>query len=432
MEGLARGIPARRMPSPATLSAIAPTALTFTGERFAPEATGAIWHEHWHRYCLVQPLARGLVVLDAACGEGYGSAILARSAREVVGIDIAAEAVAHARTRYTAANLRYVEGSCTALPFPDASFDLVVSFETIEHLAQQQEMLAEFRRVLRPAGALVISSPNQPVFSDGGKNANHFHVRELTRDELAALLTPLFPQQRWYCQRIVAHSAFWAEATDPAAGRAASMLALVDDDVEARAEPAPPMYYVVVCAAQGEALPSLPELSLFDDGRQSLYRDYRRALLRERQLSWEELDARTVAEERLAELIVAVNALADERRTSAAHASRAAAFEEEGRARAAELSGACAEIDGVRRELAAAQAALASLRAAQDGTLAQLAAARAELAATAGSLAAMDAELARQRHALAEVRSRLEYRETVAGWLRWPLARLKTHRRAAV
>jgi len=414
------------------LFASAPTALTFTGERFAPEVTGAIWHEHWHRYCLVQPLARGLSVLDAACGEGYGSYILARSARKVVGIDIAADAIAHARSRYVAANLRYVEGSCTALPLPDASIDLVVSFETIEHLQEQREMLAEFRRILAPAGVLVISSPNQPVYSEGGKNANHFHVRELTRDELAALLTPLFGEQRWYCQRIVAHSAFWADDADPAAGRAASMLALVGDDIEARTEPAPPMYFVVVCAAEGVALPLLPELSLFDDGHQSLYRDYMRALLRERQLSWEELDARKVAEDRLAELIVAVNDLADERRTSVTLASRASTLEEAQRTREADLSGARAEMAGVRAELEESRSELARARGRQGETLAELAAARAELIAARRSLAMIEVEFARQRSVLSEVQSRLAYRETMAGWLRWPLARLKTHLRGAV
>jgi len=421
----------RRTPSPAALSASAPTALTFTGERFAPEATGAIWHEHWHRYCLVQPLARGLAVLDAACGEGYGSAILARSAREVVGVDISAEAVAHARSRYTAANLRFVEGSCTSLPLPDASIDLVVSFETIEHLHEQQEMLAEFRRVLAPGGVLVISSPNQPIFSEGGTIASRFHVRELTREELAALLAPDFPQQRWYCQRVVAHSAFWADAADPAAGRMASVLALVGDEVTVRAEPAPPMYFVVVCAAEGVALPALPELSLFDDGRQALYRDYRRALLRERQLSWEELDARKVAEDRLAELIVAVNDLADERRVSATLAGRATALEEAHRTLQADFSGALADIAGLRAELDGSKAELASAHARQGATQAEFAAARAKLAATRSSLAAIEAELSRQRGALAEVQGRLAYRETLAGWLRWPLARLKLHLRAA-
>ena len=178
-------------------------ALTFTGERFAPEVRGAIWYEHWHRYCVAQPLARGLRVLDAACGEGYGSFLLAQAARDVVGVDVSGEAVAHARSRYAAPNLRYVQGSVTALPLADASVDLVVSFETIEHLTAQAEMLAEFRRVLAPGGALLISSPNRPVYSGELPAENEYHVRELDRGELADLLAPVFPQQRWYGQRVV-------------------------------------------------------------------------------------------------------------------------------------------------------------------------------------------------------------------------------------
>src|SRR4051812_34227853 len=149
-----------------SLATPAPNILNFTGERFAPEVSGAIWYEHWHRYCVAQPLTRGLRVLDAACGEGYGSFLLAQTAKKVVGIDIAPEAVAHARSRYVKSNLRYVEGSCTALPLANGSIDLIVSFETIEHLHEQSEMLAEFRRVLVPNGVLVISSPNPPVYSE--------------------------------------------------------------------------------------------------------------------------------------------------------------------------------------------------------------------------------------------------------------------------
>jgi SAM-dependent methyltransferase len=89
------------------LTAATATALTFTGERFTPEVRGAIWYEHWHRYAVAVPLARGLRVLDAACGEGYGSALLARSAASVVGVDVDAGAVAHARERYARANLSF-------------------------------------------------------------------------------------------------------------------------------------------------------------------------------------------------------------------------------------------------------------------------------------------------------------------------------------
>src|SRR5258707_7596660 len=91
---------------PAPVSAATPPILAFTGERFAPEITGPIWYEHWHRYCLVEPLVAGRVVLDAACGEGYGSALLARAAREGIGVRIAAEFIRHPREPYTATHLR--------------------------------------------------------------------------------------------------------------------------------------------------------------------------------------------------------------------------------------------------------------------------------------------------------------------------------------
>jgi len=358
------------------LSSSASNALTFTGERFAPEQKGAIWHEHWHRYCVVAPLARGKRVLDAACGEGYGTFLLAEGARHIIGVDIAAEAVAHAEARYRAPNLRYVRGSCTALPLADDAVDLVASFETIEHLAEQTAMLAEFRRVLAPGGVLVISSPNKPVYSGEEPFENEFHVKELTRDELQALLAPEFPHQRWYAQRVVAHSALWAEGAAAGAVRSAAFLALTDQRILQPCEPAPPMYFLVVCAAAAAALPALPELSLFDDGAQSLFRDYVRALRRDRALSWDELDARKIAEDRLAELIAAVNALSSERQQAS-----------ELRAEAARAGGALAQ--------------------------------QQEAFARQGDL------LAQREAALADARGRLAYRETLAGWLRWPLGRLR-------
>src|SRR5512146_3443739 len=109
-------------------------ALPFTGERFTPECVREIWYEHWHRYAFAREFARGKRVLDAACGEGYGSALLAGTAARVLGVDIADDAIAHARARYMRANLRFERGACTALDVPAASFDLAVSFETVEHV----------------------------------------------------------------------------------------------------------------------------------------------------------------------------------------------------------------------------------------------------------------------------------------------------------
>src|SRR6058998_161434 len=106
----------RRLAPTSPLSALNPlpapaAALVFTGERFTPESRGAIWYEHWHRYCVVAELARGRRVLDAACGEGYGSALIAREAVQVVGVDVGTDAIAHAKSRYSMPNLSYVRGS---------------------------------------------------------------------------------------------------------------------------------------------------------------------------------------------------------------------------------------------------------------------------------------------------------------------------------
>jgi len=339
--------------------------LPFTGERFTPEVRGAIWYEHWHRYCVALSAARGRRVLDAACGEGYGSWLLAGAAAEVIGVDLDRAAIDHAVQRYAARpNLRYVQASCASLPLAAQSVDLIVSFETIEHLEGQEAMLAEFRRVLAPGGALIISSPNKTIYSEETGFSNKFHVRELTRDELAAMLRPRFPQQAWYGQRVLAHSLLWSEVASAAPGT--ELVALADDRVTQPSVPAPPMYFVVVCGAADASLPSLPPFSLFDDGAQSLYRDYERALLAEKHLYWDELNARKIGESRLAELVVAVNDLA------------------QSRARVAELE---AEVLRTRDEGARVAAQLSG--------------------------------------ALSETRSRLQFRESWRGWLRWPVSRAR-------
>ncbi|MCS6996161.1 MAG: class I SAM-dependent methyltransferase [Casimicrobiaceae bacterium] len=243
--------------------------LTFTGERFHPECQGEMVYEHWHRYLFAARLAANQRVLDVASGEGYGAALLAEVAREVTGVDLSAEAVAHARARYRRSNLSFIEAPCTRIPRPDASFDLVVSFETIEHITEQESFLAEIARLLAPGGRLVISSPNRPEYSEKTGYRNEFHARELDRAELAALLTPQFPAQRWFAQRAAFHSLLW-----PLERPATAVQALAVDGGSAWPEP---MYFVVVAAREEAALTALDAMvTLVTDREQSVYAEWSR------------------------------------------------------------------------------------------------------------------------------------------------------------
>ncbi len=141
-------------------------------------------------------------VVDAACGEGYGSALLARTAASVVGADLSADAVAHARAAYAGIpNLSFVQAPCTKLPLEDASADLFISFETVEHIREQEAFLDEIARVLAPDGLLLLSCPNKREYSDRRGFDNEFHVKELYREELESLVARRFRHLRWYGQR---------------------------------------------------------------------------------------------------------------------------------------------------------------------------------------------------------------------------------------
>lgn len=176
--------------------------LEFTGERFMPEISGNIYLEHMHRYLLTASLVKGARVLDIASGEGFGSDILAQSAAEVIGVDISEAAVLRAQEKYARDGLRFEVGSVTAIPLPDNYFDFVISFETIEHIAAHQEMLAEVQRVLKIGGVFVVSTPDKAVYTDASGYVNPFHVKELYRNEFAALLSAHFGHVRMHGQKI--------------------------------------------------------------------------------------------------------------------------------------------------------------------------------------------------------------------------------------
>jgi len=181
----------------------APHPLPFTGERLTSAYRGQTEIEHLHRYLLAREWCRDKDVLDVASGEGYGTALIAQVARNAVGVEIAPEAVEHASGAYQAGNLRFVVGDARSLPIPDASFDVVTSFETLEHFAEQRRFLSEVRRVLRPGGLLIVSTPDRDNYSPAESPANPFHVRELTEAEFEALLRSSFAEVSVMAQRAI-------------------------------------------------------------------------------------------------------------------------------------------------------------------------------------------------------------------------------------
>lgn len=256
--------------------------MQFTGERFLPTLRGDIRLEHFHRYEWCQPLVAGRRVLDIASGEGYGSAILARSAAQVTGVDISVEAVEHARGAYAGqGNLAFLQGDAACMPLPDASVDVVVSFETIEHHDRHEEMMAEVRRVLVPQGVLVLSSPNKKIYSDlAGGDHNHYHVKELYFDELDELLRRHFSSVGYFGQRFTATSLVQPLPPDAVAGREGLAVYTETAQGVVRANPRhiEPMYYLAV--ASNGPLPPLPGASAFFSELDNPFHDQQRETVR--------------------------------------------------------------------------------------------------------------------------------------------------------
>jgi len=177
--------------------------IEFTGERVIPgEVPVDLWNEHIARYAFAARLARYKRVLDVGCGTGYGSAELGRVATQVVGCDISAEALVYAHRHYASSKVHFIQAACTCLPLNSASFDLVVAFELIEHLADWRTFLEETRRVLDRSGQCVISTPNKYYYQEsrGPAGLNPYHQHEFTFEEFRKELEAVFPHVSFFLQ----------------------------------------------------------------------------------------------------------------------------------------------------------------------------------------------------------------------------------------
>ena len=385
--------------------------LTFTGERFVPACAGEIAYEHWHRYAFARRYAERALVLDAACGEGYGTALLGAMAAEAVGIDIDVGSIRHAQSTYGSARIRFVEGSCTNLPLPDANATTgqmprtMLSY-AIEHLdaADQPRMLAEFARVLKPAGLLVISSPNKRLYSDARGYVNEFHRHELYRDEFASLLGDTFPAQRWFHQQVAFWSTIWGEGDGVGVEAWLGEAGRVSPYASAEG-----MYFIVVAARTTAALPA-PSVhgSLFTDAEQT---EQKRA----------QADAGEVL--RLDALIRDRDAALDRQTAHVRHLETLVAARER---IVADKDARLAELDAVRRQ----REELIALRdrelTERDRMLAERdAAVRAQADAMAASAAAFDADRRTLRQEIASRDEEIIARQSFRWWLSLPWRRLR-------
>lgn len=218
--------------------------MEFTGERFLPELDidSEIAILHYQRYKSIISICKGKVILDAACGEGYGSNMLSDVARSVYGIDLDHDTIQAAAKKYSKENLKYVEGSVAELEFEDAMFDVVVSFETIEHVndATQQKFIKEISRVLKPDGVLIISSPDKLNYSDIPNFSNKFHVKELYFEEFESLLRSKFKNINFYYQGRLCNSYIF---------NTQKSVANIDNEIKLRdADKTQAEYIIAVCS----------------------------------------------------------------------------------------------------------------------------------------------------------------------------------------
>lgn len=233
--------------------------LPFTGERYTSSVAGPIRSQHHHRYLFASHFCEGRDVLDIACGEGYGSALLARLARSVIGVDVDAGAVGFALRNYVASNLSFRQGDAGRIEDRER-FDVVVSFETIEHLADHEAFLNGLKQALRPGGLLILSSPDRDVYTDADSHENAYHLKELDRAEFKTLVSRRFRHAAFFEQDSITGSLICCEA---GASARIDYVSSADGRHYRRTNGLPQAHYLIAVASD-ETLPPISS-SVLDD-----------------------------------------------------------------------------------------------------------------------------------------------------------------------
>jgi len=181
------------------------------GDRYVPWLEdAAVGYEHVHRYAFASQFVKEKRVLDLACGEGYGSCLLAGTARAVVGIDIDSNSIRHANHKYVKSNLQFKTGSMLEVPIPGHRlFDVIVCFGALEYVEDTDKFFGEVKRLLAPRGLFIVSGPNNQSFTDGSRPETPAHLRELKFAEFKALVEGHFTQVRVFGQGIYSNSNIW-------------------------------------------------------------------------------------------------------------------------------------------------------------------------------------------------------------------------------
>lgn len=233
--------------------------LEWTGERLTTSKTDELVTHHLHRYGFAMQFCKGKDVLDIASGEGYGSALLSKMANSVTGVDISQDAISFAQNKYGSTKLKFKVGSASSIPLEDASVDVIVSFETIEHHDKHDEMMMEFKRVLKPGGMLVISSPDKLNYSDKTGFKNPYHVKELYCEEFKILVDKYFKQSRMYYQTVMYGSFILPASTT---GQDFSEYFGDFSNVEQTESLQNPLFNI--CIASDQSIPVINDFSVFD------------------------------------------------------------------------------------------------------------------------------------------------------------------------